>query len=81
MSIQPTPNSVPDFPDAVLVDYLLDRVDQNMRARIAEQRKIIGSPVQKWFANVSRRLENPLAVDWLAMTDPDLNREEQSDGK
>jgi len=69
MPTSETPPRGDQFPEQVLFDYLLDRVDPETRARIAEQRKIIGSPVQLWFAKVMRMLNDPLNIHWSALAD------------
>lgn len=69
MPTSETPPGRDEFPEQVLLDYLMDRVDPETRTRIAEQRKIIGSPVQLWFKKAMQRLNDPMNVDWLAVAD------------
>ena len=40
------------------------KCDDEMRELIAQQRKLIGSPVQKWFAEMQAKLSGPFNIDW-----------------
>ena len=66
------------FDESTLRAYLLDLLEPEMRTRVAEQRKIVGSPTYEWFRRMGIRLENPLSIDWLAMASHGTEAEERS---
>jgi hypothetical protein len=51
-----------------LCKFLAGKVDPSIEARIAREMDIIGSPVQKWFADLDAKPDNPLEnIDWLEL--------------
>ena len=47
-----------------LYDFFIMKCDDEMRELIAQQRKLVGSPVQKWFAEMQAKLSGPFNIDW-----------------
>jgi len=47
-----------------LLRFLVGKCDDDVRQRIADERKILSSEVQLWFADLDAKLDDPLNVDW-----------------
>ena len=47
--------------------FLGGELEPEIRAYIGEQRKIEGSKVHRWFAELDQKLADPLNIDWSAV--------------
>ncbi len=64
MSQDNEPTSDEPIRESDLIEYIAGGCERSMRLRIERQRKIEGSPVQKWITETQAKLRNPLNVDW-----------------